>query len=483
MAKCKYVLKHSRRQCYEEAIYDDYCILHADFPKDEMELERKVKEKIERGDFNFEGAKLRNIECSNVRIEDPIIFKHAIVKENIRFNSLDLDNPIEVSEIDFRDAVVKGNIEFYNVNIKGNVYFGERKYLSKVAEVKVDGNVNFSYSKISGDISFNNAKIKGSVSFWWAEILKDIYFRNAQVGGDLIFKNAKIWGNSSFTKTIINNNAFFDDDDWPNECLEIKGNATFIRFVVKGNAFFNSAIFEKKADFRVAEFNKNVDFSNTQFKKTANFKDASFLDRGIFNRIINLNASFEEARLKNVSFRNCDMTNVKFKHAILENCELSTSEWNAEIPEYKEYLSGEIDANTVADTYRRIRQCLQKEGAFNEAGVFYVKEMNMKRELFKKTNKGMWVLYTLLLATSNYGESLKRVVFYFIVLIFAFTDIYSLIFNFTPSNALSFSAINSIALIYNQPSNGLEWVIFAERLIGTFLTAVLIYAFTRKLSR
>lgn len=494
MARCKYTSKFPRYfHCNEEAIPNDvYCILHADFPKDELELEKKINEKIRCNDFNFEGAKLQNIECNDITNASIINFRQAIVKENVKFNSFDpLINNLKVDEIDFRGASIGGNIVFYKVEVVKNVYFGDNEdfiyFDGSFQRVKVGGNVDFSYSQIGENVCFNNIKVSGNIDFLWAKICKNANFWNAQVNGNLIFSNAKIGGTGRFLNAIVGNNAYFNDYHRRYGGLTIKGFADFIGFKVKGIAFFDNAVFEKEADFRVAEFNKNVDFSETKFREFVNFKDTSFLDRGVFEQIKYFKASFENARLKNISFRNCDLTDVTFKNVIFENCELSTSDWMDKIPEHRDYVDKKIknqnlmnmshnlarlskvlgivwahelipDAQIAADTYRRIRQSLQQQGAYDLAGKFYVEEMNMKKQVYWEKNKVLWFVYTILSFTTGYGEKLANIFVIFIV--------YWIIY---------------VYAVYSMPDNKL--IIPLGSGILSIITALFVYVFARKMSR
>lgn len=80
------------------------------------------------------------------------------------------------------------------------------------------------------------------------------------------------------------------------------------------------------------------------------------------------------------------------------------------IPEERDYIKNKFtDAEIVADTYRRIRQSLQGQGAYDKAGVFYVKEMQMKKEIYKNTKKrNKWFFYGLLYLLCEYGENPLR---------------------------------------------------------------------------
>lgn len=499
-------------ECKENALTaTNYCILHLPFPDNKGRVyERilnlkylKIQEKIKNNDFNFTGAVMHGLNINNKKIDANVIFDSASIRGDLNFKNnringrVGFSNVIIHGNVDFRNSLIKdevnfmlstfknGSIFFMDTTIWGKVHFNGANlegYLDFERSI-INNDANFSFEKVGHDAQFKGVTIKGSTNFSNIEVGGYFSLEYAEIGGNIDFQQA-LFGtsnstpdgnNSFFTAVNINGEADFMD-------AEFFGGVEFSKSYFRENTYFLGTIFNEIADFENSRFYENVDFSETKFKKGSNFNNASFLSTGLFKGL-NYIISFENARLKNMAFKNCDLTNARFKHVIFENCELSASQWKNEIPEYNDYKKGELDALVVADTYRRIRQCLQKEGVFNEAGEFYIKEMNMKRESFKNNNRGMFALYSLLLITSNYGESLKRIIVCFIALILTFTGIYYAMFNFELSSALSFSAINSIALIYNQPFNGLEWVIFAERLIGTFLTAVLIYAFTRKLSR
>ena len=77
---CEYKFRNGRK-CNEEAFEKSkYCILHIELPEDEKfkriaELKKKkVKEKVDNGDFNFEGAKLFDVYFSEIEIEKNVNF-------------------------------------------------------------------------------------------------------------------------------------------------------------------------------------------------------------------------------------------------------------------------------------------------------------------------------------------------------------------------------------------------------------------------
>ena len=143
-------------RCKEEVLPNSkYCILHVDLPEDEKsdefkrinELkEEKVKEKISKGDFNFDGAKLYNIHFTSK------------VKGNLRFNG----------------AVIREDASFRGAEI--------------------DGNVLFSGAEIGKNASFRRAKIRGTANFSRAKIGEKVLFMDTEIGEYTIFNRTAIGG-------------------------------------------------------------------------------------------------------------------------------------------------------------------------------------------------------------------------------------------------------------------------------------------------
>lgn len=93
---CEYVFRNGEK-CKEETIQNSkYCILHVDFPKDEHSeefkriaklKEEKVKEKVSRGNFNFEGAKLIEVDFSGMKNGVDVNFDEATIYGNVWFGN------------------------------------------------------------------------------------------------------------------------------------------------------------------------------------------------------------------------------------------------------------------------------------------------------------------------------------------------------------------------------------------------------------
>ncbi|MCK4526859.1 hypothetical protein KAW18_05770 [candidate division WOR-3 bacterium] len=141
---CGYTFRTGKK-CAEETYQDSkYCIFHVDFPKDEdsedfkriRELkEAKVNEKIDRGDFNFEGAKLLEVNFpKDIEIEDFLNFQDAVIKKGVRFVGAKIGE----------DALFEGS------QIGEDIFF---------VGAKIDGGVRFNKTEIGEEVVFERAEI------------------------------------------------------------------------------------------------------------------------------------------------------------------------------------------------------------------------------------------------------------------------------------------------------------------------------------
>ena len=222
---CEYKFRDGKR-CKEEALPNsNYCILHIYLPEDEEseEFERinelkeeKVREKIGKGDFNFEGAKLLEVDFSEMKIEgsEPIVltFDDAVIRKDAWFNR----------------AKIGGDAGFNRAEIGGDAGFDG---------AEIGGDARFDGAEIGGDARFDGAEIGGDAGFDVAEIGGDARFYRTEIGGDAGFKRAEIGGDAGFDGAEIGGDAGFDE-------AEIGGVAGFSLTEIKGGLNFKDAKFE-----------------------------------------------------------------------------------------------------------------------------------------------------------------------------------------------------------------------------------------------
>lgn len=488
--KCKFHSDYfGAPNCTEDALPgENYCIFHDDFPKDRKKLESELKNKIARKDYNFEGYKLYSLDLSSINTDKGLQFRNTTFKGDFILKNGKLNS------INFRGAHVTGNVEIKRTKIKESVDFGN--------DTVIEGDVKFNGTKIHkepdspsidkdeildsfGVCNFSSIDVKGDLNFSNVEIGGPVNFVEAKTQKNLSFQHAKIDGKADFRGIIVNGDAYFDSF-LKDKKFEAKKEAYFDALNVKKDLHVNGAIFNEKVGFKginitgnsnfsQTKFLKNVDFSNatfegeTEFEKTifkdkVNFKNASFLFRAIFAGLNPFNASFENAWLKNVVFNECDLTKVRFKHVIFDNCELSTSRLPEKILEHIEYDNNRNEElKSISDTYKRIKKALQQEGEYDLAGKFYIKEMDTKKEEYSKLS-GNRLFYNFLSYMTKYGEDFK-VLFGLIILFY----------------------ISLITFVhhYNLDQSNPYFVYFNIIIgpIGSFLMALFVYIFARKMSR
>jgi len=255
---CEYI--SNGKKCNEESFENsNYCILHIDLPDDEKSdefekitdwKEEKIKQKIDKGDFNFEGAKLLEFDFFKVTWLFYLDLNHKnymktgrVDKQLVKVfknNEISLSCSASISKIDEENWMIQDVAKFYRIKKTSGypeVYLHVKDCLNfKYADIRKD--VMFEDAYI-GRVSFFMANIKGSVSFEWANICGDALFGKANIGGNVSFDNAKISNGVLFTDANIGGDVSF-------ELVEMEGNATFygaeikgtVKFDVTGNLFY-----------------------------------------------------------------------------------------------------------------------------------------------------------------------------------------------------------------------------------------------------
>lgn len=476
--KCQYKSDYSK-SCDKEVYQNSYyCALHTDFPKDKNSMQYKLlllekirifEEKIENNDFNFAGTTLKEINLSDKIINQDLVLS---------------------------DCKIYGNVMINGSSINGNVFFNSSVIFGTV---ELDSNFEpYKKTKINGTLDFRGATLKQQLFCRDIIIMKDLKFHDSTVDSVLRCSGAKIDGQiwlfgSKFGSFIEFDNASIGTFLCSHSEIERFG--SFYNNTFNGLVNINNSTFRMRVCFNNAKFLGDTEFDNINFCKKVIFYNSTFTsNRARFKRLKQFNANFEAAKLHNTYFRHCDLTNVRFKDVIFENCELYTSKLPNKIIEHKEYEKNKrrlenntppkisnkktlltdhtlltpsslIEyANEVADIYRRIRQCLENQGAYMEAGEFYKKEMNFRKaEVYKKSNRSLFLTYTILNWISSYGEnSLKLAI---LIILYYGLAVY-------------------IAHHYNLPKTDYTLYFTISIIpIGSFLIALFVYSFARKMSR
>jgi hypothetical protein len=363
-------------------------------------------------------------------------------KGDVLFNNTNFSN---VGNIYFHNAKFcnQGDVQFYETHFSNqhNIMFNEANFSNQrdvvfnTAKFSNQGDVLFNNSHFSnkGSVLFNAANFsnKGVVSFMLSEFYnhKHVSFKRAEFFNEdyVIFNNARF---SNEGEILFNNARFFNLGDvqfsgvqfskkgsivFNNAQFSGQGNVLFIsKFDNEGMVDFSNVDFSKqgKVDFTEAEFSGNgfVYFNAAKFSNPALFIKCKFLTNVFFSYVNFMNPNevkFETDNLSNVSFINSDITRIVFgentwfgklgskKVGLInlrpferfkifderrfEDC-INKNETTTNSNLEKEGLS----LGTIQTSYRNLRENYEYRLRYDEAGQFFVREMEIRRKYREK---------------------------------------------------------------------------------------------------
>jgi uncharacterized protein YjbI with pentapeptide repeats len=275
------------------------------------------------------------------------------------------------------------------------------------------------------DISFGGYKFSEPLDFGDATFT-EAYFGNATFT-EAYFGNATFteayFGNATFTKgnfvgATFTGKANFREDSFTEKAnfhgVTFTKGADFRHVTFTKGADFSGATFTEEADFRRATFKEKADFYSATFTKgvdfifatlqIADFSQAKFLNEVRFSGLAIIfkegtlfrytifeqpyKALFDVSDLSKVSFAGSDISKVTFTDEV---------KWGGKdhlkIIEEELIETGrrETSLELVLYVYRRLRENYEFNLKFDEAGKFFIKEMELKRKyrtVIEKTEVG-----------------------------------------------------------------------------------------------
>ena len=343
----------------------------------------------------------------------------------------------------------KGNVDF-----RGAKFSGEEGVQFNYAKFSGEGDVIFEGAEFSGDggVDFQEVKFlkKGNVYFHRTKFLKkgNVYFSDAKFSGE---------GNVYFSDAEFSGKGHVD---FRGAEFSGEGNVYFsdANFSGEGSVYFSDANFSREGnvDFTRAKFLKEggVHFIDTQFRKEGGmyFSDAKFFGVTYFirckfdcevyfvrtNFISPNEVRFGTDNLSNVSFLNSDITRIFFD----ESSRFGHSESEKQSERFKIFderrfekciMKSENETNlnlekqglslgSMLTSYRNLRENYEFRLRYEEAGQFFIREMEMRRvyrEKFSTSEKkdipkeNNWFIQKFSLTglyyhLSRYGESISR---------------------------------------------------------------------------
>lgn len=217
-----------------------------------------------------------------------------------------------------------------------------------------------------------------------------------------------------------------------------------------------------------------------------------------------MKANFSNANLHFANLQNCNLLGINLEHARLENVI-----WDKEIiQEKKAKLSKtreeEIDFYQQAEEiYRNLRRTTESDGLFETAGLFFQKEMKMRRMQMPKYSLKR-TISKIVEFSCGYGERPLRIVIISALVILLFTFIFFFsglsysdeVIMYSSSqtvsenisdllNSLYFSVVTFTTLGYGDilPLGISKLFAGIEALLGGFILALFVVVFVKKMTR
>jgi uncharacterized protein YjbI with pentapeptide repeats len=265
---------------------------------------------------------------------------------------------------------------------------------------------NFSRAQFIERADFSKAQFTERAYFPKAQFTERVDFSGAQFTKEANFWNALFTEEADFTGSQFTERAYFPEAQFTKE-------AYFSRAQFTKEAYFWNALFTKEADFWYAQFHgasdygkskfiNGAEFSHSKFIQEATFADTIFASRSNFNYVLFRdpeNTIFQTDKLSNVSFLNTDISRVRFGENVKWGLINKPSRrnlkewWHGDKNEFKILEEREIETaleskkklqdillGSVLAVYRNLRENYEYRMRYDEAGEFFIREMEMKRK-------------------------------------------------------------------------------------------------------
>jgi hypothetical protein len=177
---------------------------------------------------------------------------------------------------------------------------------------------------------------------------------------------------------------------------EFQGGAYFYGAKFQGISYFSNAEFHGEASFVQANFQGEAVFSEVRFQGEASFSRSDFYNKtyfsGHFNGRTKFNyvlfegkekVIFDIENLSNVSFMNTDITGVRFSDEARWGGGEKAKEDRFKIVDERlleeKFKEKYFNLGSIKAVYRNLRENYEYRMRYDEAGQFFIREMELKR--------------------------------------------------------------------------------------------------------
>lgn len=413
--------------CEEIPLSSGFCIFHdisfldINNPNYQSNVQRVKKEfysKFEKfldgeNDLLFIGYILPDLELPNTKVLGNLYFMYSKFKGRLNFQDSTF-----VKKVTFNSARFENEVSFRNCTFKSKVEFDNAWFYKVTSFYNIEfGNETSYHSTVFLDeVVFNGDKFKKHAEFGYVKFHKAVDFQGAIFEDSAHFQNSEFMQVGNFDGTSFSSILLFNVTK--SKCLYLS-NATISELIlshanvdlcqfwqskIKNQADFSHSNF-KHVDFRRCQILDFADFSNTSFEtadfsyslfsKNAHFVETKFESNAFFNyarferptEII-----FQRTDLSRVSFVNTDISRIHFGENIIFGADKFTIFDEKRLINYKDYQKenkqSKVNLGNVLATYRSLRENYEFRLRYDEAGKFFMKEMELRRN-YEETEKGL----------------------------------------------------------------------------------------------
>lgn len=360
---------------------------------------------------------------------------------------------------------LSGSILFIGCNIPSIRIWNVRQY-----------NIDFTHAKFHGDVSFTRMECR-AINFSEAEFHEKFIALKIDVSEKFLFSKVRLKSKVEFKMCNFNSGDFSLTNFQLIELKDCELGHTMFRgctfekgisltnCVLKDKTDFSACEFLEESKFDVDVFHSNALFLYSTFKSPIKFQNVDFKEQHL--------SSFG-GDLSNVSFVRTDITRIKFDGDTMWGGNDGYTLFDAR--ELKDNPS-KSNLTLVLAVYRNLRENYEFRLMYEEAGQFFIKEMELKRIYYQDRNNNnttkvkKWKRYFSVTncynILCNYGESFKRVSAWSIALFvsaflyfFIFPDISELVQN---------KSLRNIDYVTEMAKNPfLRFETSLERTLGSF---------------
>jgi uncharacterized protein YjbI with pentapeptide repeats len=359
----------------------------------------------------------------------------------------------------FSNAIFQGRVSFFSSKFQGEAFFSGAKF---------EGEAEFSQTNFREKAYFSGVKFEGEAIFFETNFYKraDFFKGDFQEKADLY--QARFEGEAEFSQTNFHIRVDFSETYFQEK-------VSFFRSKFQEEAIFFGANFQGEADFSVTNFQGEADFYHSLFYGKTYFS-GQFNSKTKFNYISfegKEKVIFDIENLSNVSFMNTDLTGVRFSdrarwgeentkedrfkivdERLLEE-KIKRKKWNKKknikpsienVPAIQEDekkdgdTSKDFNLGSIKAVYRNLRENYEYRMRYDEAGQFFIREMELKRKYREvvsskedgfevKVKQNNWFrrnfsLTGLYYNLFVYGEDLKRPALILLLPLFILSTLY-----------------------------------------------------------